>query len=89
VYFIGKNNVLHIDHLKNNEWIDIPLIVNKSVIGKVSIDGWNCGNGPENYDIEIMERYCSTAGQMIAESRLRKKLEQRQETEDTILRAYP
>jgi PAS domain-containing protein len=85
LYWVGKNNVKYVKHLKTDEWIDIPLTTGNTIIGKVSIDGWKEGECPDSYELEVLTRYCCTAGQMIDNARTIRNIEQLQKTEETIL----
>jgi PAS domain S-box-containing protein len=85
LYIVGKNNIEYFDKFKLDEWIDIPLIVSRNIIGKVTIDGWKEKDGPDGFDVEVLERYCASAGQMIFDARTRRAIEQRQKTEEAIL----
>ncbi len=82
-YWVGKNNIECFNELKKDEWIDIPLIANGNLLGKVSIDGWI--NYPDSYDLEVLERYCNSAGQIIYNARVFRDIDQREKIGKAIL----
>ena len=86
LYWVGENNETDIELLGKTEWVDIPLLAGGKVIGKISADGWSRGRQtPDSYELELLARYGSSAGQIIQNARDRSVLQRRMDTEETIL----
>ncbi|NIA29974.1 MAG: response regulator [Actinobacteria bacterium] len=85
MYQVGSNNVAHNNILLKKKWLDIPIIANKKIIAKVSVD---CGDKDKfisNYDFDILQFYSISAGQAVFNAQHYAKTRLNHETEKAII----
>jgi signal transduction histidine kinase len=87
LFWVGETKINDIEELNKKDWLEVPLLANGEVIGKLSIDGWIPNDQiPDNYDLEILGRYGVAAGQIIQNARNRRDLKLCEEMGRTILK---
>jgi signal transduction histidine kinase len=93
LYYVGEKNVKDQDKIKKKEWIELPIIINRKIIGKVVIDtGEKQPNKKRKkekiipyYILELFGRYVNSAGQAIDNARKRSLIELREKIEKTTI----
>lgn len=85
MYKVGTNNVAHNTILLKNKWLDIPIIANKKIIAKVSVDCGSKDRFISNYDFDILQFYSVSAGQAVFNAQHYAKTKLNHETEKAII----
>ena len=85
VYRVSHKYVANNHVLEKHRWLDIPLIADRKVIAKVSVEPEDTGRFISSHDLELLSYYADWAGQALWNAEQREKLHLKDETNQLII----
>ncbi len=85
IYKVSDNRVPNNHILEKKRWIDIPVIANREIIAKISIEPTDPNRFVSSHDLELLNRYAEWAGQALVNAEQREKLRLKDETNQIII----
>lgn len=85
VYKVDDSLVPNNHILTKEKWIDIPVLANREIIAKVSVEPKDANTFISNYELEILNHYADWAGQLLVNAEHRQKLELKEKTNQLII----
>lgn len=86
VYRVDNRLVPDNMEFMKKKWVDIPVVANREVIAKVSVEPKDQDAFISNYELELLAYYTEWAGQALANAESREKLRLNDETNKLIIK---